>query len=238
MYWSLSLAGLSLLPAFALASFENTAVVRTIELGGALVHVTTTYAVRALVNDASTYTFTLSEEDSKRSSFIEARVKGQKTALELEKYGFNPRRCVCSLSNIPIPQHVLTLGLEMGCSNSVLYTVALPQALPVNGTTNLVLETVQVHSTEPWPKAAAQKDEQLLRYATDLFIVSPYNTAVQRTRIRYCFFFSLRPHHSFFSQLTHVRPRAGLPRQKSGPTPRPRASRRSPRPVPPLARRR
>lgn len=67
----------------------------------------------------------------------------------------------------------------------MLYAVTLPSPLGVNGTASLVLETVQTHATEPWPRAAAQKDEQLLRYSTDLFVVSPYATAVQRTRIKY-----------------------------------------------------
>lgn len=91
MHWTLLLLSL---PTLALASFENTAIVRTVELGGALVHITTTYAVRALAPDAGTYTFSLSEEDAQRTSFVEARVKGQKAPLALEKYGFNPRTCV------------------------------------------------------------------------------------------------------------------------------------------------
>lgn len=96
MHWSLSLplSLLSLLPLFAAASFENTAVVRTVELGGALVHVTTTYAVRALEDGAAIYTFALTEEEAGRTSWLEAKIKGQKTKLELEKYGFNPRRYV------------------------------------------------------------------------------------------------------------------------------------------------
>lgn len=148
------------LPGSVRAQFENTAIVRTIELGGPSVHVTTTYAVRATEAGVNTYTFSLSEEDGTRTSWIEARVKGQKDALPIERYGFNPR------------------------SHSIMWTAELPKALGLNETTSLVLETVQTHATYPWPKEAAQGDDQLLKYETDLLIISPYNTTVQRTKIR------------------------------------------------------
>jgi oligosaccharyltransferase complex subunit alpha (ribophorin I) len=61
------------------------------------VHVATTYAVRATKAGAKTYTFAMTEEDGTRTSWAEARIKGQKEALEISKYGFNPRRCVCVL---------------------------------------------------------------------------------------------------------------------------------------------
>jgi len=54
-------------------------------------------------------------------------------------------------------------------------------------TLNLVVETLQTHATEPWPATAAQKDDQALRYTTDLFILSPYATTVQRTKIKYVY---------------------------------------------------
>lgn len=70
-------------------------------------------------------------------------------------------------------------------SHSTIWTAHLPKALGLNETTSLVLETVQTHATYPWPKEAAQADDQLLKYETDLLIISPYNTVVQRTKIRY-----------------------------------------------------
>jgi hypothetical protein len=72
----------------------------------------------------------------------------------------------------------------MSCSTGHLLSVSLPKELAVNGTLNLVLETVQTHATYPYPSRAAQKDPQLLKYETDLFITSPYDTLVQRTKIR------------------------------------------------------
>jgi len=62
--------------------------------------------------------------------------------------------------------------------------VKLPSALPVNSTVNIVLQTVQTHATYPWPETAAQKDEQALKYHTGLFVLSPYDTSVQRTKIK------------------------------------------------------
>ena len=87
----LCLSLLAPLHVFAEHSFENTAIVRTVELGGALVHVTTTYAVRALEDDSSIYTIALGEEEQKRTSWVQAKLKGQAVPLELEKFGLNPK---------------------------------------------------------------------------------------------------------------------------------------------------
>ncbi len=59
-----------------------------------------------------------------------------------------------------------------------------PKALVVNGTVNIVLETLQTRATKPWPAKVAQADEQALKFSTNLFVVSPYSTAVQRTKLR------------------------------------------------------
>jgi oligosaccharyltransferase complex subunit alpha (ribophorin I) len=63
--------------------------------------------------------------------------------------------------------------------------VTLPKKMGINATLNLVLETIETHVTEPWPEYAGQKDEQAMRYTTDLFVLSPYPTLVQRTKIKY-----------------------------------------------------
>lgn len=74
------------------------------------------------------------------------------------------------------------------CSHPHLYTVDLPKALGLNGTINLVVETVQTHATYPWPQQASQKDEQNFKYDTELFVLSPYKTSTQRTKIRSVYF--------------------------------------------------
>ncbi|KAI0368147.1 oligosaccharyl transferase alpha subunit [Pilatotrama ljubarskyi] len=141
-------------------SFENTAIVRTVELAGALVHVTTTYAVKALEDGSSVYTIALGEQEHAHTSWLEAKLKGQSAVLPLEDFGYHPE------------------------SGVFLYTVELPKALETNATANLVVETILTHSTYPWPQEAAQQDPQSLKYHTDLFVLSPYKTAVQRTKIR------------------------------------------------------
>ncbi|KAG2156056.1 Ribophorin I [Suillus clintonianus] len=145
---SLSLAG---------SAFENTAIVRTIELGGSLVHVSTTYAVKALEPGQTTYQIALSKVERAKTSWLEAKVKGRTTPLEFS---------------------------EDESSTEHLLSVSLPKELAVNGTLNLVLETVQTHATHPFPEQASQKEPQLLKYKTDLFTVSPYPTLVQRTKIK------------------------------------------------------
>lgn len=65
-----------------------------------------------------------------------------------------------------------------------LYSVELPQALRTNGTTNLVVETMETHATYPWPEEAGQKDGQALKHHTSLFVVSPYETSVERIKLK------------------------------------------------------
>jgi len=141
------------------ASFENTAIVRSIDLGGSLVHTTTTYAVKALEDDSNVYVFGLSEDDQKKTSWLEAKIKGQSNPLGLENHG---------LSKDGVYYH----------------SVVLPKSLNINETTNLVLDSVQTHATYPYPDQAAQTDSQSLKYDMDLFVLSPYKTAVQRTKVR------------------------------------------------------
>ncbi|EMD40822.1 hypothetical protein CERSUDRAFT_111404 [Gelatoporia subvermispora B] len=141
-------------------SFENTAIVRTIELGGSLVHVTTTYAVKALEDGSRLYTLALAEREHEKTSWLEAKIKGEAATLPLEEFGYSPD------------------------GDAYLYTVELPKALKLNASTNLVVDVVQTHVTYPWPAQAAQADGQSLKYETDLFVLSPYRTAVQRTKLR------------------------------------------------------
>jgi oligosaccharyltransferase complex subunit alpha (ribophorin I) len=78
----LALATLSLTLVSALPlSFENTAIVRTVDLGGSLVYVTTTYAVRALDDGAKQYVVSLGEKEAQSVSWFEAKVKGQSEPL-------------------------------------------------------------------------------------------------------------------------------------------------------------
>ena len=79
---------------YAEHTFENTAVVRTVELGGSLVHVTTTYAVKALEDDSSIYTIALGEDEQKKTSWIQAKMKGETVPLHLESFGLNRNTCV------------------------------------------------------------------------------------------------------------------------------------------------
>ena len=94
--------------------FENAAVVRTVELDGALTHVTTRYSVRALEDDASKYIFALGEDDGKLTSWIQAKVKGgdelvlESNGLDSERYVATRLRILCSvLFQIVVHGHIL-----------------------------------------------------------------------------------------------------------------------------------
>ncbi|KAI6164857.1 Ribophorin I [Pisolithus thermaeus] len=141
-------------------SFENTAVVRTIELGGSVVHVSTTYAIKALEDGQTTYHIALAKDEKEKTSWMEAKVKGQAKPL------------------------AMTVLDEDDTAASSLIAVTLPKQLSAHGTLNLVFESVQTHATRPYPERAAQTDPQLLKYETGLFVLSPYDTLVQRTKVK------------------------------------------------------
>ncbi|KAL1702316.1 Ribophorin I [Schizophyllum commune] len=161
MFWqSLPAVFLALaLPCLSAPSFENTAVVRIVDLGGSVTQVTTTYAAKAL-EAADTYTIALTSEDRGHTSWIEAKLKGESAALELREHAADPE------------------------SDVHLVDVVLPQRLEAGAALTLVLDTVQTHATWPWPDHAKQLDDQALKYKTGLFVVSPYETHVQRTKLR------------------------------------------------------
>ncbi|KAF5369896.1 hypothetical protein D9758_001057 [Tetrapyrgos nigripes] len=141
-------------------SFENSAIVRTVDLGGALVHVTTTFAAKALESSAKAYTITLPDEEIYRTSWLEVKIKGQQQPL------------------------TVTYGGAPADSKFHNLDVQLPNPLELNSTVNIVLETIQTHATYPWPGRASQQEEQALKYNTTLFVLSPYKTVVQRTKVK------------------------------------------------------
>ena len=88
----LALASLSCtLVSAASHSFENTAIVRTVDLGGSLVSVTTTYAIRALDDDAQRYVVSLGEKEAASVSWLEAKLKGQSKPLQIEHGLLDPQ---------------------------------------------------------------------------------------------------------------------------------------------------
>jgi len=142
------------------ASFENTAVVRTVDLGGALTQVTTTYAVRALEDDAKLYYISLSDDEERHTTWIEAKLKGQSAVLDVDRHGFNPK------------------------NHAYLYAISLPKALKLDQTVNIVVSTVQSHASVALPATASQGEPQSLMFSSPLYIISPYKSILQRTKIR------------------------------------------------------
>jgi oligosaccharyltransferase complex subunit alpha (ribophorin I) len=71
-------------------SFENTAIVRTVDLGGSLVSVTTTYAIRALDDGAQKYVVSLGEKEAESISWFEAKLKGQSNPLPVKSGLLDP----------------------------------------------------------------------------------------------------------------------------------------------------
>ncbi|KAG8765199.1 dolichyl-diphosphooligosaccharide--protein glycosyltransferase subunit 1 [Ceratobasidium sp. 428] len=162
--WYTLACGLNLLVVSAAglsgAILENDAIVRTVELGGSLTHVTTTYAIRALEKGVQVYYISLTEEEEQATTWMEAKLKAQSATLEVDRHGFNPK------------------------NHAFLYSIKLPKSLKLNETANVVVSTVQSHASTPLPASAGQGEPQSLLYKTPLYVLSPYRSALQRTKIR------------------------------------------------------
>lgn len=91
-------------------SFENTAIVRTVELGGSVVHVTTTYAIKALEAGAKVYTVALGAEEKTKTSWLEVRVKGQQQQLGYKERAFDTDKYATSTTFFQLQLTVPLLG--------------------------------------------------------------------------------------------------------------------------------
>ena len=163
------------------ASFENTGVTRSVDLGGALVHTTTTYNVKALEDGSNVYVFALTEREQETTSWIEAKVKGDPTPLSLENHGLSDEYV---FDFVWFAWWCIQVAEVVFDSATYYYSVVLPKALEKGQTASLVLGIVQTHAAHPFPPEAAQNDRQVLKYDTDLFVSSPYKTHTQRTKFK------------------------------------------------------
>lgn len=115
LHWLLaaSSAALAAAASSSIRTFENTNVQRTIELGGSLTHVTTTFTLKALgALGPNVYTLAMSELDHSRTSIFDVKLKGSTDELKLDEFGFNPKRCdFFPLPVMPKLVHLLMSGL-------------------------------------------------------------------------------------------------------------------------------
>lgn len=167
-----------------LQQFENSAIVRTVELAGSVVHVTTTYAIKALGDNVDTYTIAFDADEADKSSWVEVRLKGEKDLLEIQPDEKSGQEYVSPPLSAPYETYSQYLVAFSHCSVYSLLHVKLPKPVPLNDTINLVVDTIQTRVSHPWPEKASQKEEQGMRYSTGLFIISPYSTAVQRLKLK------------------------------------------------------
>ncbi|KAF9513259.1 hypothetical protein BS47DRAFT_1376772 [Hydnum rufescens UP504] len=145
-------------------SFENTAVVRTIELGGSEVHVTTSYTTRSLGKENNVYYFVVPKKEDDKTSWVDVKIKGQSSPLLVEKHGID--------------------ALLHKSQPVIYYSVDLPKWLNINESVTLLVNTIESHASIPLPATAKQNDPQSLLYETGAYVQSPYTTVNQRTKIR------------------------------------------------------
>lgn len=160
------------------AAFENSAVVRSIELGGATTQITTSYTVRSLQNKNEVYVFALSKEDASKTSWMEAKLKGSNTPLELKR-STDTDECVQFCCQVTAPS--LTISPRRPIT---FYELSFPKPLKNNETLTLVLSTIQAHASEPLPATVRQTEPQALAYETGVYVISPYDTVIQRMKLK------------------------------------------------------
>lgn len=64
------------------------------------------------------------------------------------------------------------------------YELSFPKPLNNNETVTLVLSTVQAHASEPLPATVRQTEPQALAYETGVYVLSPYDTVIQRIKLK------------------------------------------------------
>jgi len=91
--WALALFGAQVFAAtYSSDAFENSAIVRVVELGAALGHMRTTYSIKSLDGESTTYALAVGEKEHEKTSFIEVRVKGKQKPLQLPPVIYSPER--------------------------------------------------------------------------------------------------------------------------------------------------
>lgn len=68
-------------------TFENSAVLRTVELGGSTTVVTTSFTTRSLASGNSLYYIALPRDEDDRTTWLDVKVKGKATVLPIQKHG-------------------------------------------------------------------------------------------------------------------------------------------------------
>lgn len=72
-------------------------------------------------------------------------------------------------------------------SNAYLYSVELP-AMAEDATATIVVNSILSHASTPFPASIKQGESQLLKFSAEAYVMSPYRTLSERTKIRYVFF--------------------------------------------------
>lgn len=68
-------------------SFENTAIIRQVELDGATVHVTTSYTLRSLSKNNGVYYISIPKSQDDVTHWVDAKLKGSSVELPISKHG-------------------------------------------------------------------------------------------------------------------------------------------------------
>ncbi|ORX38806.1 Ribophorin I [Kockovaella imperatae] len=152
---------LSLLLPFAAAAappadYVNTAISRTVELGGAIARVSTQFSVKALVDSPGAYHLALAGEGDAVPAFWEVTAGGKVLDVTLPTSDCSPS----------------TVQIDLG-------------RLKKDETTTIALLQLLAHTIEPLPKVIEQSDPQYLRWTTNsTYVDSWYLTDVERIKIR------------------------------------------------------
>ncbi|KAK1921625.1 Ribophorin I, partial [Papiliotrema laurentii] len=151
----LSFLSVALAAALPPQNFVNTAIARTVELGGSVTHVTTQYNVKALVDGPGEYHLALGGDGDPEPAWWEVLIAG-KPAEELEAADG-------SAPTVKVPLGDLKKGDSVTVS----------------------LNALQGHASVPLPNEIAQRDPQYLVWTSNsTYVDSWYPADVERIKVR------------------------------------------------------
>ncbi|EIW71206.1 hypothetical protein TREMEDRAFT_71088 [Tremella mesenterica DSM 1558] len=138
-------------------NYINTAIARTVELGGATTSITTQYNIKSLIDDPSEYWLALAGSGDLEPAWWEVKLGGQDVESRLLLH-----------SEARAPTVVLSLG-----------------KLKKDQAVTLSVNQLLTHCSTPLPAEIAQTDPQYLMWNSDsTYVDSWYPTEVERIKIR------------------------------------------------------
>jgi len=137
-----------------------------------------------LVNKRIDRTIDLTSQIARHTLEIEVTNSGSKAANEYFLTIQAPLARHLALIQASSDGAALKVSKDKDESSYSVYRIALSKPVAPQGTVNIIVEASFTHTMTPYPAAIAQDERQLVRYADNHFVYSPYTTTSQTTIVK------------------------------------------------------